>query len=145
MYFSFSGFIHCSLIVICDCKGLEGVILEDERKERRSDGENTEDGRRTKIGALRKRAIHASSKITHSLKKRGKKKINYRVPSVSIEDVRDEEEERVVHSFRQELIAKDLLPVRHDDYHTLLRLVWTVVHYFLIYCYLLPGNLFIIN
>ncbi|RWR84803.1 phosphatidylinositol/phosphatidylcholine transfer protein SFH13 [Cinnamomum micranthum f. kanehirae] len=102
--------------------GLEGVILEEERKERRSDVENSEDERRrTKIGALKKKAINASSKFTHSLKKRGKRKIDYRVPSVSIEDVRDEEEVRAVKAFRQELITKDLLSVRHDDYHTLLR------------------------
>eukprot|EP00268_Persea_americana_P025661 TRINITY_DN249_c0_g1_i1.p1 TRINITY_DN249_c0_g1~~TRINITY_DN249_c0_g1_i1.p1 ORF type:complete len:621 (+),score=133.32 TRINITY_DN249_c0_g1_i1:248-2110(+) len=102
--------------------GLEGVILEEERKERRSDVENSEDERRrTKIGALKKKAINASSKFTHSLKKRGKRKIDYRVPSVSIEDVRDKEEVRAVKAFRQELITKDLLSVRHDDYHTLLR------------------------
>ncbi|XP_058113059.1 phosphatidylinositol/phosphatidylcholine transfer protein SFH13 isoform X3 [Magnolia sinica] len=102
--------------------GPEGVVTQDERRERRSDVENSEDERRrTKIGALKKKALNASNKFTHSLKKRGKRKIDYRIPSVSIEDIRDAEEERAVNAFRQELLAKDLLPVRHDDYHTLLR------------------------
>ncbi|KAL5972314.1 hypothetical protein ACLOJK_041567 [Asimina triloba] len=102
--------------------GLEGVTLHDEKKERRSDVENSEDERRrTKIGALKKKALNASNKFTHSLKKRGKRKINCRIPSVSIEDVRDAEEECAVNAFRQDLIAKDLLPARHDDYHMLLR------------------------
>ncbi|XP_077214740.1 phosphatidylinositol/phosphatidylcholine transfer protein SFH13-like [Tasmannia lanceolata] len=102
--------------------GPEGSVSYDERKERRSDVENSEDERRrTKIGSLKKKAINASNKFTHSLKKRGKRKIDYRAPSVSIEDVRDVEEERAVYAFRQELLVRDLLPVRHDDYHTLLR------------------------
>ncbi|CAD5169812.1 unnamed protein product [Musa acuminata subsp. malaccensis] len=100
----------------------EGSFRYDERKERRSDVENSEDERRrTKIGSLRKKALHASTKFTHSLKKRGKRKVDYRGASFSIEDVRDAEEERAVHSFRQELIANAILPKKHDDYHTLLR------------------------
>lgn len=88
------------------------------------DFENSEDERRrSKIGNLRKKAINASNRFTHSLKKRGKRKVDYRVPSVSIEDVRDASEERAVHELRQKLLDKDLLPDRHDDYHTLLRLV----------------------
>lgn len=99
-------------------------LVQDEIRERRSDVENSEDERRrTKIGSLKKKALNASSKITHSLKKRGKRKIDYRVSSVSIEDIRDAEEERAVHAFRQELIAIDLLPEKHDDYHMLLRFI----------------------
>ena len=94
----------------------------DEIRERRSDVENSEDERRrSKIGSLKKKAINASNKFTHSLKKRGKRKIDYRVPSVSIEDVRDAKEESAVHELRQRLLDKDLLPPWHDDYHTLLR------------------------
>ncbi|CAN6450531.1 unnamed protein product [Victoria cruziana] len=90
--------------------------------ERRSDVEISEDERRiTKIGALKKKAINASNKLTHSLKKRGKRKVGCGVPSISIEDLRDAEEEKAVHSFRQALIFADLLPARHDHYHTLLR------------------------
>lgn len=103
--------------------GLEQLEGSDELRERRSDLENSEDERRrSKIGNLKK-ALNASNKFTHSLKKRGKRKIDYRVPAVSIEDVRDAKEESVVHEFRQKLLYKDLLPDRHDDYHTLLRFV----------------------
>ncbi|KAF5728506.1 phosphatidylinositol/phosphatidylcholine transfer protein SFH13 [Tripterygium wilfordii] len=103
--------------------GLEGFgAYDDERRERRSDFENSEeDRRRSKIGNLKKKAINASNKFTHSLKKRGKRKIDYRIPSFSIEDVRDAKEESAVLELRQKLIDRDLLPHRHDDYHTLLR------------------------
>ncbi|KAI7758389.1 LOW QUALITY PROTEIN: hypothetical protein M8C21_001940 [Ambrosia artemisiifolia] len=100
----------------------EGVDGYDEVRERRLELDISEDERRrSKIGVLRKKAINASNKLTHSLKKRGKRKVDYRVPSVSIEDVRDASEERAVHELRQKLIDKDLLPERHDEYHTLLR------------------------
>ncbi|KAJ0101600.1 hypothetical protein Patl1_03678 [Pistacia atlantica] len=103
-------------------EGLEVLGTNDEIRERRSDFENSEDERRrSKIGNLKKKAINASNKFTHSLKKRGKRKIDYRVPSVSIEDVRDAREESAVIELRQKLIERDLLPPRHDDYHTLLR------------------------
>ncbi|XP_031407222.1 phosphatidylinositol/phosphatidylcholine transfer protein SFH13 isoform X3 [Punica granatum] len=102
--------------------GLEGVGPYDEIRERRLDFDNFEDDRRrSKIGSLKKKALHASNKFTHSLKKRGKRKIDYRVPSVSIEDIRDAKEEGAVLELRQRLLDRDLLPPRHDDYHTLLR------------------------
>lgn len=102
--------------------GLEGSGAHDEIRERKSDFENSEDERRrSKIGNLKKKAISASNKFTHSLKKRGKKKIDHRVPPVSIEDVRDAKEESAVCELRQKLLDRDLLPPRHDDYHTLLR------------------------
>lgn len=102
--------------------GLDEVVAHEERRERRSDVENSEDERRrTKIGTLKKKALNASNKFTHSLKKRGKKKIDYKFQSLSIADVRDAKEERQVNTFRQELLSRDLLPSRHDDYHTLLR------------------------
>ncbi|MQL78342.1 hypothetical protein Taro_010751 [Colocasia esculenta] len=107
---------------VCHAEVPEGPISLDERRERRSDVENSEDERRrTKIGSLKKKALNASSKFTHSLKKRGRRKVNRRIPSVSIEDVRDAEEEQAVYAFRQELMGRDLLPDRHDDYHTMLR------------------------
>lgn len=105
-------------------EGLEGLVANDEIRERRSDFENSEDERRrSKIGNLKKKAINASNKFTHSLKKRGKRKIDYRVPSVPIEDVRDAREESAVFELRQKLFERNLLPSRHDDYHTLLRSV----------------------
>ncbi|XP_028548419.1 phosphatidylinositol/phosphatidylcholine transfer protein SFH13-like [Dendrobium catenatum] len=93
----------------------------DERRNRILDAEVLEDERRrTRMGSLKKKALSASNKFTHSLKKKGKK-ANYRTSSVSIEDIRDAQEESTVHAFRLELIARGLLPDRHDDYHTMLR------------------------
>ncbi|KAI3769094.1 hypothetical protein L6452_00191 [Arctium lappa] len=98
--------IFARIVGIC-LEGFDGFEnLEDER-------------RRSKIGVLRKKAINASNKLTHSLTKRGLRKVDYRVPS--IEDIRDASEEQAVHELRQRLIDKDLLPERHDEYHTLLR------------------------
>lgn len=110
------------LICICPVEGLDGLGAHDEIRERKSDFENSEDERRrSKIGNLKKKAISASNKFTHSLKKRGKKKLDHRVPPVPIEDVRDAKEESAVCELRQKLIDRELLPPRHDDYHTLLR------------------------
>jgi len=120
----------CSLLRLCffSIEGVEEISTLDEFRERRSDFEISEDERRrSKIGNLKKKAINASTKFTHSLKKRGKRKIDYRVPAVSIEDVRDEKEESVVLEFRRKLLERDLLPPRHDEYHTLLRFVCSIV------------------
>ncbi|KAK9136306.1 hypothetical protein Syun_015636 [Stephania yunnanensis] len=100
----------------------EGFTSHDERKERKSDFETSEDERRTRIGSLKKKAINASTKFRHSLKKKSsRRKLENRVSSVSIEDVRDVEELQAVESFRQALILDELLPTRHDDYHMMLR------------------------
>lgn len=116
------GQVSLFLLHLAKMSGLEGLEAYDEIRERRSDFEVSEDERRrSKIGALKKKALSASNKFTHSLKKRGKRKIDYRVPSVSIEDVRDAKEESVVQELRQKLLDRDLLPARHDEYHTLLR------------------------
>ncbi|BBG94892.1 Sec14p-like phosphatidylinositol transfer family protein [Prunus dulcis] len=101
-------------------KSFEGFSSHDERKERKSDYENSEDDRRTRIGNLKKKAIDASSKFRHSLKKK-RRKSSSRLTSVSIEDVRDVEELRAVDAFRQALILEELLPPTLDDYHMLLR------------------------
>lgn len=79
------------------------------------DGNSEDERRRRKIGSLRRKAIHA-------LKKRGRRRVDFRFPpAISIEDVRDAEEERAVSAFRERLAAHGLLPDKHDDYHMMLR------------------------
>ncbi|KAG5044666.1 hypothetical protein JHK86_014072 [Glycine max] len=100
----------------------EGFSGSDEKKERRSDFEYSEDERRTRIGSLKKKALNASSKFKHTLRKKSsRRKSDGRVSSVSIEDVRDFEELQAVDAFRQSLIMDELLPEAFADYHMMLR------------------------
>ncbi|KAG9149528.1 hypothetical protein Leryth_014301 [Lithospermum erythrorhizon] len=97
------------------------LALEDE-KLKRSDVETSENEKRRVSGrSLRKKAINASSRLSYSGRRRSKKDARSRLASISMEDVRDEVEVASVNAFRQGLIEKDLLPSRHDDYHTMLR------------------------
>ena len=106
----------------CNVSGFEGCSSHDERRDHKSDFEISEDEKKTRIGSLKKKAIDASTKIRHSLKKTWRKS-GSRVLSVSIEDVRDLEELRAVEAFRQALVLDELLPARHDDYHMMLRYI----------------------
>ena len=109
--------------------GFEGFSgHHDERKERKSDFENSEDERRTRIGNLKKKAINASTKFRHSLRKKSRRKSGSQVISVSIEDVRDIEELQAVDVFRQSLIMDELLPAKYDDYHMMLRYLFFPFH-----------------
>ncbi|CAN6277482.1 unnamed protein product [Urochloa humidicola] len=98
----------------------EGCSSHDERRDHKSDFDISEDEKKTRMGSLKKKAIDASTKIRHSLKKT-RRKSGSRVLSVSIEDVRDLDELRAVEAFRQALLLDELLPTRHDDYHMMLR------------------------
>ena len=69
----------------------------------KSDVENSEDERKTRLGSLKKKAISASSKFRHSLKKKVRR--HSRVMSaVIIEDNLDAEELQAVDAFRRALI-----------------------------------------
>ena len=109
------------LFAFIDVSGYEGCSSHDERRDHRLDFEISEDEKKTRMGSLKKKAIDASSKLRHSLKKKNRRKSGSRVLSVSIEDVRDLVELEAVEAFRQALILDELLPAKHDDYHMLLR------------------------
>ncbi|KAM0064444.1 putative CRAL-TRIO lipid binding domain, CRAL/TRIO domain, CRAL/TRIO domain superfamily [Helianthus debilis subsp. tardiflorus] len=78
-----------------------------------------DDKKRVRVRSLKKKAMGG---MPNDVKTPSNKRVsNCRFASVSIDDVRDDEEEKVVNAFREILIEKDLLPDAHDDYHTLLR------------------------
>ncbi|KAJ9176578.1 hypothetical protein P3X46_011877 [Hevea brasiliensis] len=100
----------------------EAISIRENERAKSVDVETSEEEkRRTSSRSLKKKAMSASTRLTHSLKKRGKRVAECRYAAISINDVRDAKEEVAVNAFRQALIAKDLLPPHHDDYHTLLR------------------------
>ncbi|CAM8980677.1 unnamed protein product [Rhodiola kirilowii] len=100
-----------------------GRFGKEDEKARRSGYEVSEDEKfRRRSRSLKKKAMNASTKLTHNFKKRSKRVADdLRDGSVSVEDVRDAEEEKAVNAFRRILIEKELLPARHDNYHTMLR------------------------
>ncbi|KAL2488175.1 Phosphatidylinositol/phosphatidylcholine transfer protein SFH9 [Forsythia ovata] len=100
----------------------EIVSVQEDEKEKRAEHEISEDEkRRIRIRSLRKKALNASTKITRTLRKRSKRVAHCRFASISTEEFLDKEEENAVNAFRQVLLDRDLLPARHDDYHTMLR------------------------
>ncbi|AQK71250.1 Phosphatidylinositol/phosphatidylcholine transfer protein SFH10 [Zea mays] len=87
-------------------------------EKRKSNVEYTEDEKKAVIAALKKKALSASQKFRHSMK-RGRK--SSKVMSISILDEREPEEVQAVDAFRQLLVLEELLPSQHDDYHMMLR------------------------
>ncbi|VAH22066.1 unnamed protein product [Triticum turgidum subsp. durum] len=96
----------------------EGFTHNDGKKESRSDADNSEGEKKTKIASFKKKAINAGNKFRHSLRRRSKKKNENQI---SIEDIRDVQDLQAVEAFRQCLLDEDLLPQQHDDYHMMLR------------------------
>lgn len=89
--------------------------------------ENSEDERKTRMGSFKKKAINASTKFRHSFQRKSRR--SSKVMSVEIEDVHVAEEVQAVDAFRQALILEELLPAKHDDYHTMLRLLPSLFRY----------------
>ncbi|KAB2635599.1 phosphatidylinositol/phosphatidylcholine transfer protein SFH3-like [Pyrus ussuriensis x Pyrus communis] len=75
---------------------------------------NSEDERKTKLGSFKK----AANMITNSFNK-GRR--NSKVMSFPMEDDIDAEELKAAQEFRQKLLSEELLPLKHDDTHMLLR------------------------
>lgn len=98
----------------------EMVATEDPQEEGggRGAGPETQNVRRkrnSKMGAL---ALITKLKLSFSRRRVSK---TGRSISITIQDVRDLKEQHAVEEFRKQLLAEDLLPAKHDDYHTLLR------------------------
>ncbi|KAL6506554.1 hypothetical protein OROGR_024735 [Orobanche gracilis] len=82
------------------------IISEDERRRRR-------------MRSLRRKAMNGSTRITS--RKHSGRVVHCQFASIFVEEFFDEQEEKAVSLFRQTLIERDLLPSRHNDYHTILR------------------------
>ena len=76
------------------------------------------------VGSLKKKALNASSMLRNSLSRKGRR--SSKVMSVEIDDFHDAEEMKVVDEFRQALILDELLPAKHDDYHMMLRSLFSL-------------------
>lgn len=117
--FGFGFGFHFLCLVIVG----EVVSYQDDDKSRTFDIETSEDERRrTRSRSLKKRTANASMRLTNTLRRRSSKRVaNCRYALISVHDVRDAEEEEAVITFREALVARNMLPVYYDDYHTMLR------------------------
>lgn len=77
--------------------------------------QNVRRKRNSKMGAL---ALITKLKLSFSRRRVSKIR---RGVSIAIQDFRDLKEQQAVEKFRNQLLSEDLLPAKHDDYHTLLR------------------------
>lgn len=66
------------------------------------------------------KTIVAATKFRATLKRR-KSKLNSTSLSIQVTDERSEDDQRAVDDFRNALLCENLLPVRHDNFHVLLR------------------------
>lgn len=80
---------------------------------------SVEDEKKTAMGALKKKAITASSKFKNSFQRR--RRSSSKINSIDFDDIHDAEEAQNVETLRQALLSEDKLPPVHDDYHTMLR------------------------
>ncbi|KAL9171637.1 hypothetical protein ABFS82_04G222000 [Erythranthe guttata] len=101
----------------------EIVMIDEDERGKRSDHEMIfeDENRKRRLRSLRRKAVNGSTRIKQTLRKRSKRVVHCQFASFSTEEFLDEGEEKAVCEFRQILIERDLLPAKHDDYHTLLR------------------------
>ncbi|KAH7435860.1 hypothetical protein KP509_06G082100 [Ceratopteris richardii] len=95
--------------------------MDYEGRERKSDAEHDTDEERKgkrKMGTLR--SMITSQRLRNTLRRRARKSRSL-LHFFAIQDIRDEQDQRFVETFRQVLVRENLLPKRHDDYHMLLR------------------------
>ncbi|GAB2282061.1 hypothetical protein Dimus_016618 [Dionaea muscipula] len=102
---------------------VELLVAQEEDGARKPETENLEDEKRrtTRMRSFKKKAVNASARITHGIRKRCKQAAGCQFAAIVVEDARDAEEEDAVNTLRQILVDRDLLPSSHDDYHTMLR------------------------
>jgi hypothetical protein len=96
-------FRRCCAVAVSNIDGMEISVGDDEMGDR-ADCENSEDKpthRRNAVAEDRKKSLHMSTRLTHSLKKRGKMEVGCRVPRIAIEDVKDVEKEQAASSYQK--------------------------------------------